>query len=90
MLNYKGFKIDSKFRIFKDGKIVFTAYWQMCFSLNDAKNQIDASVIAKEIFDKYPAVPGLKMKNLLTEYRDFENGHEDREKEDIEYSRNTV
>ena len=42
--DYKGFQIDRHFNIYKGGKQVFTASWQHCTTLEDAKEMIDSSV----------------------------------------------
>lgn len=49
MTSYKGFEIDKRFNIYKDGKQVFTAYYQKCFNMTDCEIQIDASIMAKEL-----------------------------------------
>lgn len=43
MLDYQGFTIDPLFRIYKDGKQIFTAWHQRCCSLEEAKGLIDLS-----------------------------------------------
>lgn len=48
-VEYKGFSIDEKFRIFKDGRQIFKANWQLAYSLPDAQLTIDMSNLAKEI-----------------------------------------
>lgn len=47
LTHYKGFDIDRRYNIFKGGKPIFTARWQKCFSLDEAKQLIDASVAAR-------------------------------------------
>jgi len=48
-LEYRGFIIDRHFGILKDGIPKFTARWQACWSLQEAKNLIDASLAAKAL-----------------------------------------
>ena len=54
MTNYKGFQIDRLNRIYKDGKQIFTARWQFCDTLEEAQTMIDSSLMAKELFNKFP------------------------------------
>lgn len=65
---YNGFEIDDTHRIFKDGKQVFTAYWQRCNNLEDAKKLIDAS-------NKLKAMPDMqRLLTKLTGCCELENG----------------
>lgn len=48
-VSYKGFTIDSMYRIYKDGRHIFKAHWQRACSLDEAKLTIDMSLLAKEI-----------------------------------------
>jgi hypothetical protein len=53
-MTYKSFHIDQFFNITKNGKPVFTAYWQRCETLQQAQAMIDNSIAAKAIFAKMP------------------------------------
>lgn len=47
MIEYKGFEIHpSRFTIWKNGKQVFVAPWQLCSTLDEAQMMIDASLMA--------------------------------------------
>lgn len=50
-MNYKGFYIDHIFRIFRNGKPIFTAWYQRCLDLESAKRMIDTSLEAKARFE---------------------------------------
>lgn len=46
MIEYKGFEIHpSRFTIWKNGKRVFKAPWQLCSTLDEAQIMIDASLM---------------------------------------------
>lgn len=49
MTHYKGFDIDEKFRIFKDGRQIFKANWQLACNMQDAQLTIDMSLLATEV-----------------------------------------
>lgn len=50
MIQYKGFEIHpSRFQIFKNGKRVFVAPWQLCSTLDEAQIMIDASIMASDM-----------------------------------------
>lgn len=55
MTHYNGFDIDERdlFKIYKNGKLVFTARWQRCLTLEQAKQQIDLSNSVKVLQAKY-------------------------------------
>lgn len=50
MIDYKGFEIHpSRFTIWKNGKQVFKAPWQLCSTLEESKIMIDASLMASDM-----------------------------------------
>jgi len=48
-VSYKGFVIDKYMNITINGNPIFTARWQTCWSLQEAKDLIDASLAAKAL-----------------------------------------
>lgn len=75
MTNYKGFQINRLFEIFKNGKQVFTAFWQRSPTLYQAQQLIDSSLKLKAMPDKQAA-----LKKLTEDCCELENGTEDAEK----------
>lgn len=77
-MSYKGFIIDSRFRIYKKSKLMFTASWQHCYNLEAAMAMIDHSEETKlaRLPDKQAA-----LKKLNTQC-ELESGSEKRDQED--------
>lgn len=55
MTEYRGFQISPTYQIFRDGQLVFGAWWQRNTDLQAAKDTIDASL------DHHPVITALKM-----------------------------
>lgn len=70
MLDYRGFQINDRFQIFHSGKQVFTAPWQDCATLDNAKSLIDSSIRAKSLPDRQAAL------KKLSDSCELENGSE--------------
>ncbi len=71
---YKGFQINKHFKIFKNSKPIFTAYWQHCRTLEEAKLTIDGSLN----FQQRPDMQA-SLKKLTTSC-ELENGTQGRER----------
>lgn len=81
---YRGFEIDHFFRIYKSGKHVFSAHWQICNSIEEAKNIINNSLLVAEQLNNYQERQLNKYGNILPEpiilpdgTCELENGQED-------------
>lgn len=76
MTDYKGFQIDENFQIFKDGRQVFTAYYQKCLTMSECEILIDSSIMAKELqktaFSRMPNLSRIDIAEMLED----ENGAE--------------
>ncbi len=76
MLKHMGFYINDRFQIFDaEYNHVFTAPWQRCDTIDEAKITIDASIMAGELMNKYPAPVVAAAVNDF----EFENGHNEAE-----------
>lgn len=72
-MTYNGFEInDRTFAITKNGRPVFHGRFTAPISLDDAKNVIDASNIAKAVFDKFPNITAIDLTGIC----ELENGSE--------------
>lgn len=54
MTDYKGFQIDHLNRVFKNGKQVFPSRFVVWDTIEQAMTAIDASLMTKEVFNKFP------------------------------------
>ena len=78
MIYYNGFNIDSRFKIFKNGKQIFTAWFHDCCNLQEAKDMIDLS--NQEKINRLKKINlAVPLNKLTTEY--YESAEQDREKE---------
>jgi hypothetical protein len=75
---YRGFGITPQFQISKNGKFVFTAWHQRCEDLEQAKTQIDMSIMAKEIMGNHPNLSKINIPDFI----ELENGEARREHEE--------
>lgn len=85
-LEYKGFVIDKYMNITKDGKPIFTSRCMQCWSLQEAKNLIDASEKARALpslsnyspmvlldHDEYQERDRQDMEDKLNNYYEMQN-----------------
>ena len=77
MVEHRGFHIDARNRIYKNGKQVFTAYWQQCYDQEQAKGIIDASM---EQIEKQQAQPCKISPVELSGECELENGSAEQER----------
>lgn len=56
MTHYRGFDIDPLFRIFHNGRQIFTAFWQLNDTLEQAQRRIDASLTLERIARNRPSL----------------------------------
>jgi hypothetical protein len=75
---YRGFGITGDFQITKNGKFVFTAWHQRCQDLEQAKTQIDMSIMANDLMKKYPNLSKIN----IPDFCELENGSERQEYEE--------
>lgn len=76
---YRGFHIDAAFRIYKNNKQVFTAHWQTCHTVHQAKEMIDSSILANEELTNYQLMQADRYQNVLKQPQIMPDGQYDLE-----------
>lgn len=75
-MNYQGYYIHPDLTIWKDGKKWFTAWHQRCSTLDECKIMIDASEMAKEMFNKFPNLSKIDLAEIIEDENGTEKDHE--------------